>query len=91
MLDESCGWQFCSSPASGPGLSWREVFVELPLSVSSLCDSRPGPSLWLFLSSHLWVSGHGVWEKSAEGDLLQSSLVWRNWQPVCLRLQGSSR
>lgn len=91
MLDKSCGWQFCSSPVSGPGLSWREVLVELPLTISSLCDSSPELSLRLFLPSHLWVSGHGVWEKSAEGDLLQRSLVWRNWQPLCLRLQASSR
>lgn len=87
MLDKSCGWWFCSSPVSGPGLSWREVLVELPLTILSLCDSSLEPSLWLFLSSHLWVSGQG------SGRSLQKETSCRvPWyrETGSLGLQGSS-
>lgn len=41
MLDKSRGWRFCISPMSGPGLSWRAVLVEPPLTILSLYDSKP--------------------------------------------------
>lgn len=34
-------WYFCVSSVSRAGLSWRESFVELPVTMSLLCVSNP--------------------------------------------------
>lgn len=43
MLDKGQVWYFCISPVSGPGVSWRAVLAELPLTISLLCDCNLEP------------------------------------------------
>lgn len=43
-LHKSRACHFCISSVSRPGLSWREVLVDLPRTISLLSDSNPQPS-----------------------------------------------
>lgn len=85
-LHKSCACYFCISSVSRPGLSWREVLVDLPRTISLLYDSNPQPSRAPGAVSSFsplpWVSGQGSGRSRA---LLVSALLsWENSGRNCL-------